>query len=399
MNQSYRQLDKTNIGSVGSSYLQLDGTGSLKKSRKPNWFKTILIWSLISILWQTAGYYFLNQKISEIMNPNLSSSSNTVSGLQTTDSKETDFALSYSKISEPSVSYDDRYLVFRSGTSLEMYDFNQRKVIWEESSFPNGRILTYQWLPDRDSLLLFISGTGSDPEKPHIKTLTLHSIEIDSTTSQVTDRFAATLPLALQTAQITDVCLSTTTNLLYFCAEQGNRSFLYEVDVMKNVKLLNHAGENIRHLAVSPNTGAVYFNSSTSNTDQIMAFNHSTRVQVASNPHDVVLGLWNQNLYVGTVEGGNLVKIWTTTDNQPSTLRPNFNLYWEGKIPWNSSSKMTMSGYDLLISSVNQLYRISLKKTDTIANSGAPFFSQSGKYYWQVNTDSANVLIKRFKLG
>lgn len=389
MKLSYIKAEKSNPGSVQRLYLKSAKRAQVWKKRIRKRIRMIFIWSLISILWQISFYYILNQKINQVINPDLSNSSPL-----TSVKKETDFTISSAQVSDPSVSYDDRFLVFRNGASMEIYDFNQQKVIWQQAAYPSGRLLAYKWLPDRDSLIFFVSGIGSDPEKPHSKTLTIHSIELDSSTSQADDRFTAELPYYLENTKITDISLSTVTNLLYFCSEQGNRSFLYELDVMKNVKLLNHSGEDIEHLAVSPNNGALYFNSNTPSTQQIMALNSNSRVQVASNPADVVLGLCNQKVYLGTVEGGNLVKIWTTADNQPSSERPNFDLYWEGKIPWNSASKITISNAALLIYSEKQLHRITLKGTDTISHSGTPILSQSGNYYWLVNSGSANLVTK-----
>lgn len=51
---------------------------------------------------------------------------------------------------------------------------------------------------------------------------------------------------------------------------------------MKNVKVLNQNGENITQLAVSPNQGALYFNSSNSNAKQVMALNSKQRITDAN---------------------------------------------------------------------------------------------------------------------
>ncbi|MDR3584795.1 MAG: hypothetical protein P4L59_05660 [Desulfosporosinus sp.] len=91
-------------------------------------------------------------------------------------------------------------------------------------------------------------------------------------------------------------------------------------------------------MAVSPTKGTVYYNLKENPNRQTLAENGSTRVQIASNPKDKVLGLWNQKLYLGTVDQGYLTKIWTLSDTQPSPKRPDFTLFWEGNVPWNQSS-------------------------------------------------------------
>jgi hypothetical protein len=37
---------------------------------------------------------------------------------------------------------------------------------------------------------------------------------------------------------------------------------------------------------------------------------------------------------------------------------------------------------------------MSLKGTDIISHSGTPFFSQSGNYYWLINSGSKNLVVK-----
>lgn len=404
MNLSYRQPDEKYLGSAKPLDLKLNGKRIIAKPRKHKWLKTIIIWSIIGAFWQIPLYYVLNQQVNQVLYPNsintsLLSPASVVNQLKSTVTKKLSFNLLSSNISNPCVSYDDRYLAYCSGTSLEIYDFNLEKVIWTQEANSLGRILTYQWLPDRDSLLLFISGIGTDPDKPQSKTLTIHSIELDNTNSQVNDRFAAVLPLYLQTAKITNVSLSTTTNLLYFCAEHGGRSYLYQVDVMKNVKVLNHIGENVTQLAVSPIQGALYFLSSTSKTQQVMALNSKERVQVASNPSDIVLGLWNQQVYLGTVDQGYLTKIWTVSDNQPSPQRPNFTLFWEGQVPWTQSSITgNMTGNSLLIRNGKTLYQVSPQGSKVIDSGVNSFFSPSGKYYYTFSTDSSGTNVKRVEL-
>lgn len=395
MNLSSGQLKENYADSVQSLNLRYKGKRNSYRPRKRNWLRRIFIWSFISVFWQLPVYYVLNQQVTQILNPNLT---NSVNQLKTIVYNKKYFKLT-GNMSTPSVSYDDRYLVYCSGLSLEVYDFNLEKVIWKQTAYPLGQILAYKWLPDRNSLLLFISGIGAAPDKPHLKTLTLHSIEFDNTSSQVNDRFAAVLPLTLQTAKITDVSLSPATNLIYFCAERGSRSYLYEVDVMKNVKIMNRSGENIAQLAISPNKGALYFDSSTSRTKQVIALNSKERVQVASNPSDIVLGLWNQKLYLGTVDQGYLTKIWTISDNQPSPRRPDFTLFWEGKVPWDQSSNASfMTLNDLLVRTEKVVYEVSPQGSKVIEQGENSFFSPSGKYYYAFSTDSSGTNIKRVAL-
>lgn len=327
--------------------------------------------------------------------------------------KTTVFRLTASQFVDPQVSYDDHYLVFQDGSRLEVYDFNQKKVIWQTVPRRHGKILAYQWLPDREALLLFESGVGANPNRPGQGGVGIYSLEFDAgqnnvlgnsnggpvtgaATSQsgVVERYATSLPTTMQWDKITQVSLSTATNLLYFLAEQQGQSYLYEVDVMKNLKVLGLPGEQVAHLAASPSQGALYYDAMDHNRWQIVAEKAGRRVQVASNPLDTVMGIWNGKLYLGTVQNGELVKVWTVTDNQPSAKKPDFSLRWQGQVPWDSSSSFTVSGQSLLVSSLKGIYRLNSAGSTRLAQ-GTNFFSDSGTYYYTLQGGSSGIEIKR----
>lgn len=96
--------------------MQLNGKRVPQKSRVRSWLKTIFVWSFISLLWQIPFYYFFNQQVNQVLNPNLANSQGQTNVFNTskTSNKKTDFTLAASNISNPSVSYDDRYLAYYS---------------------------------------------------------------------------------------------------------------------------------------------------------------------------------------------------------------------------------------------------------------------------------------------
>lgn len=285
--------------------------------RRRSGFRRVLTWMLVGILWQLPAYYFLNQQVTQVMFPTGSST-----GLTQSQPSTAAFHLTDSRLADPQVSYDDRYVVFQDSSNLEIYDFAQKKIIWQKVPRPDGKILAYQWLPDRESLLLFESGVGANPNLPDQAGVGIYSLDIGasrrasadttvttifSTTgaaasqNEVGERYAASLPSSIQWDTITQVSLSTATNLLYFTTENQGQSHLYEVDVMKDLKVLSWQGEQVAHLAASPDRGAIYYDAMVNNNWQIVAEKAGQRVQVASNPLDKVLGVWNGKLNLGTV--------------------------------------------------------------------------------------------------
>jgi len=357
-----------------------------KTKSKGSLLKRLVIWSLIGILFQIPAYYFLNLKIQEVMNPNGSS--------QMPLNQNITYTLAAPNIKNPAVSFDDNYLAYSSGNKFCIYDFSQHEVIWN-IDLTSCEVLGYQWLPDRNALLVFESGIGVDPNRPNSMSVGIHSLEVTGTSDQITDRFASSLPSSFQGSQISNISLSTATNLLYFSAKGQYQTNLYEVDVMKNLKRLNSPGESVDRLAVSPVQGTVYFNTQGTSDNQTLAQSGNSRVQVASNPLDKVLGLWNQQVYLGTVDQGDLVKIWTTADNQPSPQRPNFTLFWTGKIPWDKTSVVTINGTNLLVRTEETVYQVSSQGSKILKQGENSFFSPSGKYYYAYTTDSSGTSLER----
>ncbi|MDR3541431.1 MAG: hypothetical protein P4L69_10770 [Desulfosporosinus sp.] len=364
----------------------------IKSKPKSNirWLKRIIIWTLVGILLQIPVYYVLNQMIQNVMNPTSLAQKTSVQGDK--------FTLAAPNINNPLVSYDDNYLAFRSDRDFLIYNFGQHSVIWKMDQTGSKKVLGYQWLPDRNALLVFEAGLGVNPAQPGRMSVGIHSLEVTGNPDKIQDSFSLTLPLSFQRSQISDISLSTATNLLYFSVQGQAQSNLYEVDVMKNLKRLNRLGEYVDSLVVSPVKGTVYFNTKGTTTGQTLAVNGNARVQVASNPLDKVLGLWNQKLYLGTVDQGYLVKIWTIPDNQPSPTRPDFSLFWTGKVPWDQSSISNLDGYSLLVRTAEALYQVSPQGSKILRQGERSFLSLSGKYYYAFKTDSSGTSLTRIGL-
>lgn len=351
------------------------------------WLRRIIVWSLVGCIIQIPVYYVLNRQVQQVMNP---------SGLSM-QTQTNQYTLAASNIKNPLVSFDDHLLAFRSGNELSIYDFTKQSVIWKLDHAKTA--LAYQWLPDRNVLLIFESGIGVNPALPGKSGVGIHSLEVSANQGEAIDRFASALPSSFQKNQISNISLSTATNLLYFSVQGQNQSNLYEVDVMKNLRRLNRSGEHVEYLAVSPTKGTIYYNLKENPNGQTLAENGATRVQIASNPKDKVLGLWKQKLYLGMVDQGYLTKIWTLSDNQPSPKRPDFTLFWEGKVPWNQSSVVSnMAMYGLLIRTEKTVYQVSSQGSKVIGKGKSSFFSPSGKYYYAFSSDSSGTSLKRVVL-
>ena len=77
------------------------------------------------------------------------------------------------------LSYNNKYLSFTKENRLEVIDLNQNKPIFDSTIFfdPFKRILSYRWLPDRNSLLVLI-------DEPNQFEVHLYSLDFNNQTDR-----------------------------------------------------------------------------------------------------------------------------------------------------------------------------------------------------------------------
>ncbi|MDR3543684.1 MAG: hypothetical protein P4L69_22415 [Desulfosporosinus sp.] len=99
-------------------------------------------------------------------------------------------------------------------------------MIWKTDQIGSKKVLGYQWLPDRNALLVFEAGLGVNPAHPGKVNVGIHSLDVTDNPDKVMDSCALTLPLSFQRSQISDISLSPATNLLYFSVQGQAQSNL-----------------------------------------------------------------------------------------------------------------------------------------------------------------------------
>lgn len=355
---------------------------------KKRWLKRLILWSLVSLLWQLPLYYAFDKRVQQVISPVLTP--------KTTTAKPLGLVLpGHYHIKQPKISTDDTLLAFREGAQLMIYDLLKQKVVWQRDTYPKGSFLAYQWLPDRNSLLLFLSGTGVNPLNPHHFEVGIHVLEFDSTSGQLQDRFTNSLPTSFQYQGINNIALSTSTNLLYFSGQEKFQTHLFEIDIMKHLRSLTYSNENILGFAISSADGKIYFTVTKQGRNETFTLKNSLRRRIQANSDEVVLGFWNHKLFLGTIRAGHLLRIRTLQEDQLTLSQSEPALFWQGNLPWNSNPSIAISGYDLLISTNNALYKVSPQQTAKIPNSGSVLFASTGKYVWNVTSTSSGTVLKK----
>ncbi|WP_242659885.1 hypothetical protein [Desulfitobacterium hafniense] len=358
-----------------------EGGGFVKRKTRAL-LRTITSWIMVSLMLQFAFYYFLNYKVEGIMAP-VNAQPIVVKSLET--------EIPGTNLENLQLSYGKDYLAYQENGVLKVYNLQQEKVVFEkspqgESEYDMGPIY-YQWLPDRDTLVYFYArrnpnptttvvvpveeepteqgSTGSnntaepdaveDPNQaPPVKKTPKTRTEVRYNNPQITEVYTLELPPSDEeetapddrynrsidsfpaVGQIKQMVVSTFTNLLYLAIENNGKFQLMEIDIMKNVRTLNQAGEVITQMAASDKFGTLYAKSTSGKSERIIGLQGWNREVVSDDADDVILGNREGMLYLGNIKDGKLVNIRSGEENsEEKSLK--FKTVWEGSIPYDDA--------------------------------------------------------------
>lgn len=349
--------------------------------------RIILVWTLISLLLQFGAYSLMNNQVQKVMAPLENVEPITLQLKATIPGVELDTI---------QISYAKDYLAYSENGTLKVFNLTSKKIVFEKKSpSPNDKtlgVLTYQWLPDRSTLLYFYAKKNPNPVtyvtvypkatvQTPVKTQTpvepktedpnqkvekvvpkvvpktvpvepktekrygnpqiteLYSLELPNSDEDTApdDRFNQTIDKFPAGGKIEELVVSTTTNLIYLTVKNELAQILMEIDVMKNVSTLSKSGETIGNMSASDRYGTLYINSKVGTTQQVIALQGTKRQIISKNTNDRILGIREGKVFIGEVENNQLVKIKTTTDLAEMTSNPTLKTEWEGSIAFDNS--------------------------------------------------------------
>jgi len=359
-----------------------------KESRMKKKLRIIFVWTLISLMLQYGAYSFMNNQVQKVMVPSENTEPITLQ-LKTT--------IPGVDLANIQISYAKDYLAYTEDGTLKVFNLTSKKVVFEKKS-PSANdkklgILTYQWLPDRSTLLYFYAKENPTPftyvtvyppkttvqtpikpvtpvepktEDPNQKIdkevpkivpkivpvepktekrygnpqiTELYSLELPNSDEDTApdDRFNRTIDEFPAGGKIQEVVVSTTTNLIYLTLKNVLAQTLMEIDIMKNVSTLNKSGETIDDMSASDRYGTLFINSKVGTTHQVTALKSAKRQIISKNANDRILGIREGKVFIGEVQNNQLVKIKTTTDLAEMTNNPTLKTEWEGSIPFDDN--------------------------------------------------------------
>lgn len=294
--------------------------------------RVLLVWTLLSLLLQFGAYSLLNYQIQKVMQP--VGSEPIALQLKAT--------IPGSGLTNAQISYAKDYLAYSENGTLKIFNLKKKKVIFEKTSpSENDKalgVLSYQWLPDRSTLIYFYAEKGSkqsgNSQNTELYSLELPSSDDDTAPDNRLNQAIGNFPAG---GEIEEFVVSTSTNLMYFTVKKGSTERLMEINVMKNVRTLSKSGETIDKMAASDQYGTLYIDSKIGSTQNIIAFDAGKRKLISRNAYDKVLGIRAGKVYIGEVKNNELVKIKTIADRSIMTENPSLKTEWKGSIPFKNA--------------------------------------------------------------
>lgn len=401
--------------------------------------RIILVWTLVSLIFQGGAYFFLNNKIQAVMAP-VSIEPITLK-LKAT--------IPGSNLKNIQISYAKDYLAYTENGTLKIFNLVKGKQVFEKKS-PSTTdttlgVLTYQWLPDRNTLLYFYAKknpnevttvtvypkatvqapTQKTPEEPKVEDpnqkiekvvpkevpvaprtekrygnpqiAELYSLELPESDEDTPpdDRLNQAIDTFPKGGKIQNLVFSTTSNLIYLTVKNESTQLLMEIDVMKNVRTLNQSGETVENMAASDRYGTLYLDSKVGKTHQVIALNGTKRRIISKKSDDRILGIRDGKVYIGEVINNELVKIKTTADRSELSDNPTLKTEWEGIIPFKNvrmliGSKGQVVVYDHQISHIVTDGKMKEIKLDGIEN----YVSSDGAELIQLNQQGTSTLVE-----
>lgn len=388
--------------------------------------RIILVWTLVSLFIQTGAYFVLNKKVQAVMSPSIKDPS--ILRLKAT--------IPGTNFKNVQTSYANDYLAYIENGTLKVFNLVQGKQVFEKkppsSTDKTLGVLTYQWLPDRNTLIYFYARKNpnevttvtvyptsttqnskqssnsanqtedpnqknADPIQPRVEKrygnpqiIELYSLELPETNDDTPpdDRFNKTIDNIPKGGKIETLVFSTSSNLIFLTVKNNSTQQLMEIDVMKHERTLNKSGETIDNMAASDRYGTLYINSKIGKTHQVVAISGNKRWVISKKSNDRILGIKDGKVYIGEVVNEQLVKIKTATDRSDLISNPPLKTEWEGLIPFKNVRLIIDSKGQVVIYDHQTAYIISDGQMQEIAfDGGENFISLNGTEHIQLNEE------------
>jgi hypothetical protein len=271
----------------------------MKKLRK------VLVWASLSLIVQFSGLFYANNYLFAASGNKIVSKKIEENNKQAVKEMQIPVPQNASHIN---LSYDGKYIAFYEGEILDIVNTNNGEV--KKIDFNQGvKVSYYKWLPDRNRMLIAEKPIGKNGGN-----LKLSYYDVDKDEKVEVKNIA----WADSKSEVVDIKLSTLTNVIYIkVAHSGNRSSIYWLNIMHELKKVDTKGYMIGNMEVIPHEDKLVYEDLTYNKvnvtnlkDSLTFKNISKMVLITIDEED--------NIYLGEVQNNKIVKVYSGTVKQPT---------------------------------------------------------------------------------
>jgi len=327
--------------------------------------KTLFIWSLISLALQFACWSFVEFKVSSVL-----------SGAQYNRSseriEEITATLPDDLVVNPQLSFSNRYLAYLNRGDLKIIDLKTSKIVFSQKGSSIGKIVVFNWLPDRN-VMLFLSQQRNVDQGSLLNTVDLDESNRPKAKSTVVVKGIT------PDIKVESMGFSTFSNMTYILTSTENDQTIYTIDVMKHVREQRfHQGKIIRYVT-SEKKGTLYLQTLISGTMQIISIKDDGPAIVLTGNQFILLGVLSDRVLVGEIHNNVLSKIIVFLDTQNSENSIDTDDFWTGNIPWED--------YHVKVASNQSIIFYNKSKVIILSDSNSRVFplDENNKYYLTEN--------------
>lgn len=262
--------------------------------------KKVIIWALLSLIVQFSGLFYANNYLFSTDGGKIVFKKIDENRKQAAKDIQVSVPQSASHIN---VSYDGKYVAFYEGEILDIVNTLTGEV--KKVDFNQGiKVSYYKWLPDRNRML--IAEKPSSKNGGNIK-LSYYDVDKDEKV-EIKD-----IAWTDSKSEVVDIKLSTLTNVIYIkVAHSGNRSSIYWLNIMMELKNVDTKGYIIGNMEVIPHEDKLVYEDLTynriyvTNMKEPLSFKNSGKMTLLSIDEE-------DNIYLGEVLNNKINKIYYGT--------------------------------------------------------------------------------------
>jgi len=334
--------------------------------------KDILVLIIASLIVQGIVFTFFNWKAEQLLNPYFQADKRFTIGFDFQDADSL------------ALSFNNRYLSGIIEDNLSIIDLVNNKIVFNSEILEdNSSILSYKWLPDRNSLI-FIRRSGLSPSS-----VSLYSVDLQ-TGNLPEQEFPEPVPVRsfeLSVNEISSIGISTYTNNMYIVYRDYQwKQYISKIDIMKNINSLNLPQEEIQAMALSNKFGTLWLQSESREEYSIFAFDESNKRIVSSNTDAVLLGCLDERVFIGTVRNDQLQSI-IVYNGEMENPEEQKSVFWQGEIEMNKPQDVVCNDDIVLLKNENSLeviYADGRNLHKEIEKGHIFLLSQTGRMYLEI---------------